>query len=203
MGMGQSGHRSGRMLGVGALALVGCLGQQEIQGQAEVLGVADVREQFEQMARPGGFWATSNAEYATPESGEPNEYRMAFTLTSDGHSISGCMWGSPTPEGASPFWFFFHAWDPTTNSVLAYQSSPSGAVAIGREIRAADGGMESIQDLKFPGGENQRVRHLNRRVHPDTLASRSFDGSSTSEDEWEPRRSYTWIWRASQESNPC
>ncbi|NNF26363.1 MAG: hypothetical protein HKN73_03960 [Gemmatimonadetes bacterium] len=203
MGRGRSDHRSTRVMGMAALALVGCLGGQEVQGQAEPLSVAEVREQFEQMARPGGYWATSNAEYATPESGEPDEYRMAFALTPDGHSISGCMWGSPAPENASPFWFFFHAWDPTTHSVLAYQSSPSGAVAIGREVRGADGGMESIQTLKFPGGEEQRVRHLNRQVHPDTLASRSFNGSSTSDAAWEPRRSYTWIWRASPEVNPC
>ena len=187
----------------GVLIGVGCLGGQEVEGQADPLTVEEVRARFEDMARPGGYWATSNARYQTPESGEPDEYRMAFSLTPDGHSISGCMWGSPQPEGSLPFWFFFHAWDPTTSSILAYQSSPGGGVAIGREHRAPDGGLESIQILRFPGAEDQRVRHLNRAVHPDTLDSRSFNGSEGDEGEWEPRRSYTWIWRPSQEVNPC
>lgn len=208
--MGMSGQRWRRLwrgpgrrgwAGVWALALAGGLGHQELQGQAGALSLEEVRGQFEGMARAGGYWVTSNDRYATPESGEPDEYRMAFVLAPDGHSISGCMWGAPATEGAGPFWYFFHAWDPTTSSILAYQSSPGGGVAIGREVRSPDGGMESIQTLKFPGGENQRVRHLNRPLHADTLESASFDGSA--DGEWQPRRSYTWTWRPSSEVRPC
>lgn len=167
------------------------------------LGADGARAQFQQVARPGGFWATSNERYATDGSGEPDEYRMAFTLGPDGNSISGCMWAGTASANATPFWYFFHGWDPTTNSILVYQSSPGGAVAIGRETQRPDGEMEAIQTLHIPGAEPEQVRHLNRTVHPDTLDSRSFGGSGDGETTSVPRRSYVWTWEPSSAKNPC
>lgn len=174
--------------------------REDVVAQGTALTASEVRADFARMTRSGGFWATSNAAYAREGSGEPAEYRMRFDLSPDGFSMSGCMWADAGPGAAAPFWRFFHAWDPTTESVLVYQVAPSGAVAIGSEGRAEAGGTESVQTLHIPGAADTRVRHLNRTVHADTLDSRSFDASG---DGWVPRREYTWIWRATAERGPC
>lgn len=162
---------------------------------------AEARAEFSRVARTGGYWATSNAAYVQ-NGGEPDEYRMAFALAPDGYSITGCMWGDPAPENVRPFWRFFHAWDPTENAILAYQSSPSGAVAMGYQLRWQEGGTETIQGLHVPGADPLDVRHLSRAPHPDTLDSRSFQRPPYT-GEWTARRSYVWIWRPSAEPVPC
>lgn len=174
-----------------------------VAGQSLAMTVEYARAEFERMDRSGGYWVTSNAAYATEGSGEPDEYRMSFTASPDGYSISGCMWGDPAPEGAPPFWRFFNAWDPTTESVLAYQSSPGGGVAIGQERRWAEGGTESVQTLLFPGTPPSRVRHLNRVMEDGRLDSRSFEPSPDHPETWLPRRAYVWEWRDSGEPTPC
>ena len=177
-----------------------------VAAQAVPLTEEGARESFTRIARNGGYWATSNAAYYTEASGEPTEYRMSFTAAADGYSDSGCMWGDPAPPGATPFWRFFHAWDPTTSSVLLYQSSPWGGIAIGKETGWAPGGTESIQVMHAPGAEDTSVRHLNRAVHADTLDSRSFGGPVGTDgtvSTWAPQRAYTWVWRASSDVIPC
>ena len=167
------------------------------------LTASEAQNEFERMARTGGYWATSNADYAVPGGGEPEEYRMAFAMTPDGFGMRGCMWGASEATPTPPFWHFFHAWDPSREAVLAYQASPSGSVAVGWEHRARDGGRESVQTLHAPDGAALEVRHLNRPLTADSILSRSFQRSSTSSGEWEPRRSYTWVWRTTTEPVPC
>ena len=176
---------------------------QTLAAQQASLTAEQARSDFRRMARNGGYWVASNDRYTTEESGEPDEYRMAFELTPDGYSIVGCMWGSVGFERSEPFWYLMHAWDPTTETVLAYQSSPGGAIAIGRERPAEGGGMESIQTLRWTDGSTERVRHLNRPIDGNTLESRSFGSPDAGEGSWEPRRSYTWVWRPSEEVSPC
>jgi len=188
----------------GLIALMAGVGEPASAALQEgALGAEAARAQFHRVARPGGFWAASKERYAAEGSGEPDEYRMAFTPAPDGNSISGCMWAGPGSTDATPFWYFFHGWDPTTKSILVYQSSPGGAVAIGRETRRPDGVMEAIQTLHIPGAGTEPVRHLNRAIHRDTLDSRSFVGSRDGETGWVPRRSYVWVWQPSSGSVPC
>jgi hypothetical protein len=170
--------------------------------EAGRLNVEEVRQEFLHMARPGGYWAASNAAYVDQGPGEQDEYLMAFRLAPDGLSIAGCMWGFVDGARSGPFWYFFRAWDPTTGSVLAYQSSPGGAVAIGREVSWPEGGREAVQALQFPGGDIQSVRHLNEFVTPDSLWSRSFR-MSDGETDWTPQREYVWIWTPSEATPPC
>lgn len=171
--------------------------------QSSALTVEEAREDFARMGRDGGYWVASNETYAVAGSGEPDEYRMSFTTTADGYSVTGCMWGDSNDDATVPFWRFFHAWDPTTESVLAYQSSPGGGVAVGRERRWRDGGTEAIQTIVFPGGEPSRVRHLNRVLSDGRLDSRSFDPDPARPGAWIERRAYVWEWRPSAESVPC
>lgn len=188
-------------VGLGLVLLA--LATSPVGAQSMPMTVEYARADFERMDRTGGYWVTSNAAYATADSGEPEEYRMSFTAAPDGYSISGCMWGDPAPAEAPPFWRFFHAWDPTTESVLVYQSSPGGGVAIGSERIWADGGTEAIQTLLFPGTPETTVRHLNRVMDDGRLDSRSFDASPDAPDGWIARRAYVWEWRDSSEPTPC
>ncbi|MDH3296727.1 MAG: hypothetical protein OEM23_03475 [Gemmatimonadota bacterium] len=158
------------------------------------------REVLSASARTGGWWVTSNAAYWTEDSGEPREYALMFELEPGGFSMRGCLWGVSNGEATAPYWYFFHAWDPSERAILAYQVSPTGVVAIGHERPTGPRATEAIQRLHVPGQDPAGIRHLNEWPHPDTLESRSFDQRG---DGWEPRRSYTWIWTPSTGPGAC
>ena len=163
----------------------------------------EIRADFERMARPNGYWVASNAAYLPAFPGEPEEYRMAFRRAPDGNSMRGCMWGATNGEATPVFWHFFYGWDPTRDGVLAYQSSAGGAVAIGWEHGSGDGEREAVQVLTAPNGSSRQIRHLNRSTHPDSMLSRSFERPAQGDQEWEARRTYTWVWYPTPDSRPC
>lgn len=162
--------------------------------------VEEARAQLAARARDGGYWATSNERYWTPEGGEPKEYRMSFTLSPDGLTMAGCMWNDVDAADANVFWRFFSGWDPTEGMIIAYQASPWGAVAVGHHGGGPDGTTETVQVLGLPDGTETRIRHLGRFSDEDTMESRSFDGTA---DGWAPRREYTWVWRETEAATPC
>ncbi len=158
------------------------------------------KESLSSMARSGGAWVTSNAEYWTADSGESAEFVMSYGLEADGYVLRGCMWGRSERVATPPFWTFYHAWDPVAGAILAYQIGPTGAAVVGHERPLTDGVTESIQTLAFPGTEPSRVRHVNRRAHADTLHTQSYNEV---DGEWTPRRNYTWVWSSNVTEIPC
>lgn len=178
------------LLAGGALAVAA----QDVATDAE-----RARTHIANIGRGGGFWATSNARYRTSESGEPSEYRMAFERSVDGYTMQGCMWGD-VEAGTVVFWRFFMGWDPEEEALLEYQVHPAGIIGRGWSRFGTENVLVSLQRMHAPGQPPAFSRHVQEVAAPDTLRSRSFSGEPG---EWEPERSYTWVWNESPEATPC
>jgi len=94
------------------------------------------------------------------------------------------------------FWHFFTAWDPVRKSLLVQQSGGNGVVGMG--YQSPDSGIAE-QTFTGPDGSSW-VRHVSRRIRPDTLVTRSLRRVGG---EWQPQRTYTWIRQPVGTATPC
>lgn len=91
-------------------------------------------------------------------------------------------------------------WDPEEEALLEYQVHPAGIIGRGWSRFDDATTLESVQRMHAPGQAPAFSRHVQQAPSPDTLRSRSFSGEPG---EWEPERSYTWVWAPSSEVTPC
>jgi len=172
---------------------------QTSQGVAPAQGQATLERwqgHLENQARDGTIWWTSNAAYVDDDA--IDAYLIRYEMLPGTLAARGCLWGERDGQVMGPFWEFFMAWDVEQRRPMLYQVSPADISGIGYLTWSNDGTEIAEQTFRQPDGSITRVMHETTVPDHDTRVSRSFDWI---DEQWTPRRSYTWTRRRG--APPC
>lgn len=143
-------------------------------------------DDIEFLARDGGRWVASNAEYKSGN--DPMDaYVIEWTKGYAG-AMTGRLFGVRDGEETGDFWQMRQYWDPGKGEAVLTQFGFGGDVGIGRAWME-DGVNKSEQTFYAPDGTIAGIGHIARNPDADTHVTESFD---IVDGEWRPRRTYTW-----------
>jgi hypothetical protein len=134
-----------------------------------------------------GVWVADNSKYKNenePYDAYATEWKSAF----DGMSMSGRLYGIIDGEEVAEFWQFRQYWHPGRKEAVVEQFGWGGTVGIGTAWHE-DGTTKSDQSFYAVDGSVNRSGHASHFPDPNTHVTASFD---IVDDEWQPRRVYTW-----------
>lgn len=118
---------------------------------------------------------------------------MAFPLLAapgiHKRSLGGRLYGIIDGEEVAEFWQFRQYWHPGRREAVVEQFGRGGTVGVGIAWHK-DGDTKADQSFFGVDGGVNRTGHVSGFPDPNTHVTASFD---IVDDEWQPRRIYTWI----------
>tara|TARA_R110002096_G_scaffold124052_7_gene268321 strand:+ start:4181 stop:4864 length:684 start_codon:yes stop_codon:yes gene_type:complete len=137
-----------------------------------------------------GRWIASNAEYQGEN--EPYDaYGTEWVAEFGGSSMRGHLFGMVDGEEVGEFWQFRQYWHPGRKEAVVEQFG-WGTVGIGTAWKESEMTKSDQFFFTVDGGSN-RSGHVSHFPDKDTHVTASFD---IIDDEWVPRRKYTWTRQA-------
>ena len=140
------------------------------------------------MARDGGRFETSNADYQSEQ--EPWEaYGMVWEKGPTGHTVRGRLFGIRDGQDTAPFWEFYVYWHPGEGAARILQVNSAGTAGLGTIDPPDENGAHRMdQTFHNPDGTTMRMGHITANTGDthDTQSLRWVEG------EWQPNRHYLW-----------
>lgn len=153
----------------------------------ETIAPAWYLEEIALLTAGTGRWVTDNARYRSDE--EPfDAYVTEWVAGFGGTTMTGRLYGMQDGEASVDFWEFRQYWHPGLQQVVVEQYGWGSRVGLGTAWREGNV-THSRQTFYAADGSSSEQGHRSYFPDTDTHVTNSFD---INDDEWKPRRTYTW-----------
>lgn len=142
-------------------------------------------EEIEFLARDGGRWITSNAEYQNEQ--EPISAFGTEWIAGRSASLRGRLFAIEEGQEGATFWEFFQYWDPDRQRVVTTQFGSGNVIGVGTSWQEKD--VTKAQQAFYGTNGTFHVGHESSMPSPDEHLTESFD---IVDGEWRKRRIYLW-----------
>ncbi len=154
---------------------------------------------LQEMQNDIGTWIADNADYKN-EQERYETYQLTWDWSIKGQCLKGTLYGVHQGKKSPVFWEFRKFWDSQEGKPTVLQMGLNGTYGVGHTQKINEKETRLSQVFHAPNGLQYQEGHITT-TQSDTL----YIGTSYSispDDQWEQRRTYTWVKAPEETINP-